>query len=310
MSLTVALDRVWRRANVPMMGTIADVLVDGDAEHVAATFATLRDIEVRCSRFDPDSELNQLLRRPEEWVTVSEPLFAALRWSVRLWRETDGLFDPTVRSALEAWGYDVTFRKIAPPATAPDHAPAPGLGGVRLAAERLAVWIPAGVPIDLGGIGKGLAADRAAAAACHAGAAGAIVSIGGDMAVAGDVPNGGWHVPLVDPVDDRVLEHHPLSAGGIVMSTTALRRWKVGDVDVHHLVDPRTGRPADGDLRSDAVAAASAARAEAFAKAAIVAGRDHAREMLRRAGVRAWLIGEDRSVEHVESTEEDQPCWP
>jgi thiamine biosynthesis lipoprotein len=127
------------------------------------------------------------------------------------------------------------------------------------------------------------------------------VSLGGDIHASGEpVDADGWQVPLLHPISDAVIDHHALFAGAIVMSTVAIRRWTRGGIERHHIIDPRTGSPSGTDLIAVAVADQSAARGEALAKAAIIAGSADGITLLRAADVKAWLIKAD----HVEVVEE------
>ena len=120
-------------------------------------------------------------------------------------------------------------------------------------------------------------------------------SLGGDIHAAGEpVDEGGWSVPLLHPSTGEPVDHHALYSGALVMSTVVLRRWRRGDVEHHHIIDPRSGTPADTDLIAVAVAAQSAARGEALAKAAIIAGSAEGAALLRSADVKAWMISADR----------------
>jgi thiamine biosynthesis lipoprotein len=288
--------RDWLRASVNLMGSTAEVMFDGPASLTPKAFDRIRQLEQAWSRFRPDSELNRLHQHPGEWVRVSHDLFVALRWSQRLHDETEGRFDPTIRSTLEQWGYDTTFREIDPSTPPPPElAPSPGLRGLQLDREAQAVLLPPGMRIDLGGIGKGLAADLLSAELLSMGASGAYVCMGGDIAVAGDVPDDGWEVPLHHPRTDEPFTTHRLRDGGLVMSSTTVRRWVRSDgTEAHHLIDPRTGAPAETDVIAVAVAAYSAARAEALAKAAIIAGSEQAANLLEGFGVEAWILTEDQ----------------
>jgi thiamine biosynthesis lipoprotein len=280
-----------------------ELLVDGAPELVAHGFARLRALEDAWSRFRPASEHNRLHDRPGRWVSVSADLFSALAWSARLHTETNGLFDPTIRTALERWGYDTTFSDIdARDRPAPRAEMAPGLDGLELDVDRRAARLASGTRLDLGGIGKGLAADLIAGEIVASGAAGAYVCLGGDIHAAGEPRDGGWTVPLLHPVTREPFAHHLLESGGLVMSTTAIRRWTCGGRDAHHLIDPRTGRPTSTDLVAVAVASRSAARGEALAKSAIVAGSAAGVSMLSSAQVTAWLLGHDGSVRVVEAS--------
>jgi thiamine biosynthesis lipoprotein len=143
---------------------------------------------------------------------------------------------------------------------------------------------PAGVELDLGATAKALAADRAARAAAEAAGCGVLVSLGGDLAVAGDSPAGGWPVRLADDHAAPLAADGPtvaVSSGGLASSSTAVRRWRTRDGALHHVVDPRTGRPADTPWRTVSVAAASCIDANVASTAALVLGEE----------APAWLAG-------------------
>ena len=298
MNLALLEQRTWHRSAVSLMGTTAELMFDGPASLTPQAFERLRELERAWSRFIPDSELNRLHARPAEWVRVSHDLFVALRWCVRLHDETDGRFDPSIRTALERWGYDCTFREIDQRCLAPSYCdPAPGLAGLELRADDEAVRLAPGMRIDLGGIGKGLAADILAADLLRMGANGAYVCMGGDIAVAGDTPYDGWDVPLHHPDTDQPFDWYRLAAGGLVMSTPRMRKWQRADgTTAHHLIDPATGAPADTDVVAVAVAALSAARAEALAKAVVVAGSTLGAQLLDSFGVDGWIITDEGVV--------------
>lgn len=295
MSLTyvIARPRTWYRSSAVVMGTEAELLVDGDRSLVAHGFARLRRLEALWTRFDPESELNEVHRHPAEWVPVSVEMLAALSWCRRMHAETHGAFDPTIRRSLEEAGYATTFADVVDSdLPIPTSAPAHGVEGITIDALRHRVRISARTYIDLGGIGKGLAADMVVRELMGAGARSVYLSVGGDIGCAGEPPDDGWWpVPLEHPVTGEVVDTHGLVSGGLAMSTVALRRWRRGQETAHHIIDPRTGRPADTDLVAVAVAARSTARAEALAKAAIVLGSDDGARLLGEADVRGWLIG-------------------
>lgn len=204
--------------------------------------------------------------------------------------ETRGLFDPSIRTSLERHGYDRTFAEIVEftgPSATVEVGPTPGLDGLEISGNW--VRLADNLSIDLGGIGKGLAADIVA------GANSAYVSLGGDIHAAGEPVDGnGWLVPLLHPTTGEPIDHHPLYSGALVMSTVTIRRWTRGDTEHLHIIDPRSGRPADTDLLVVAVADQTAARGEALAKAAIIAGSSEGASLLRGANVKAWMISLDR----------------
>lgn len=293
-ALSLTETRTWYRASAALMGTTAEVLVDGTAEQLTAGFRRLRDLESSWSRFQPDSELNALHDRAGVWTTVSADLLRVLVWAQRMATETGGLFDPSIRTALETLGYDRTYMAgLDTDRVAGDSLPAPGIDGLEIDRHSRRARLAPGLSIDLGGIGKGLAADIVATELVADGARSAFVSLGGDIHACGEpAESGGWPVPLIHPVTGRQFGVHHLIDGGLVMSTTKLRTWRRGARPMHHIIDPRTGQPSGTDVIAVAVAAASAARAEALAKAAIVLGATDGAALLATVGVEAWLVTE------------------
>ena len=303
LTLGLTRERVWHRTEIRVMGTSAELVVDGAPSLVAEGVRRLHELESRWSRFIPDSELAALHTNAGRWTPVSPDLALALRWSRRLVAETGGWFDPTLRTELERWGYDRTFRELraadlpVPPSVSRRRLAR--LDAVELSEDGSRARLTPGVRLDLGGLGKGLAADVVAAELVTAGATAAYVSVGGDLVSAGEAPDDGWDVPLLDPRDGQPFARHTLATGGMAMSTTALRRWTIGGVEAHHLLDPETGAPSASPVVAVAVAGASAARAEALAKAALVAGPDAGLDLLSSAGVDAWMLVDDDVVQIV-----------
>lgn len=264
-------------------------------------------LERTWSRFDPSSELAHLNAQGGTGpVPAGESLRLAVDAALALWRATDGLFDPTVIDALEWWGYERDYVQVRARMT--DHLVAngasceraplvPTAAGVIVDHERGAVTLPAGVRLDLGGVGKGLAADLLAAHLVDHGAAGACVSVGGDIAVAGEHPTGGWRIPVLDPAHgNRVGWHVPVTDGALVQSNRVVRTWMARGIQCHHIIDPRTGAPGSGDLMGVIVRADRAWWAEGVAKAALIAGPVEGADLIRRLVPAAWMVRNDGSV--------------
>ncbi|MHB8641624.1 MAG: FAD:protein FMN transferase [Gaiellaceae bacterium] len=219
-------------------------------------------IDLACSRFRSDSELARVNDAHGKAVKVGPLLFAAVRVALDAARNTAGLVDPTVGRSLRLSGYDSTFRVVA--ARDGDifrarFCRAAGWETVELDEVSSTVRVPDGVELDLGATAKALACDRAAVAAAAA-ADGAFVAIGGDIAVAGVAPPGGWPVRIADDHAAPLDAPGPtvaLDGGGLATSSTTVRRWRSGATELHHLVDPRTGRPAESPWRTITVAAKS-----------------------------------------------------
>jgi thiamine biosynthesis lipoprotein len=279
------------------MGTTAELLVVGGAGDLLVEWAVGRlvALEASWSRFLPESELCRLDQRAGTGpVAVSTEMADAIGRALSLWYVTDGRFDPTVRRSLEANGYDRTFRLVAPagPALAAGPVPAPGCEGIRLDHVHSTVSIPTGVSLDLGGVGKGLAADLVATGLVERGASGACVSLGGDVRVAGRGPDGGdWVIEVEDPLDESgVLCSRRLVDQAIVTSTTRFRRWTRGGAVLHHIIDPETGAPAHHGVTAVVAMGDAAWWAEGVAKAALVAGVDDGIALLERLGVAAVIV--------------------
>lgn len=283
------------------MGTdVHLVAVDADDGALDDAEALLGDLERRWSRFLPDSELCRINDHPGLPVLVSEPTFSVVRQAVDGWWSTHGRYDPTVLPALLAAGYDRPFRELAhrdaggaPSSADPPVAPSPGCAEVELLAEIGAVIVPEGVALDLGGIGKGAAADRIVEALLDSGAEGACANVGGDVRVGGTGPEGAGWVVGVTGADGGQLAVLSLASGGIATTSPATRRWTGATGEVaHHLIDPGTGRPARMGPRSVTVVAGEAAAAEVLAKAVWLAP-DEAEETLGTAGAACLVVGHD-----------------
>lgn len=259
----------------------------------------LAQLEARWSRFRPGSELSGLNRAaPGAEVVVSADTCRLVLAMVAGHAATDGRFDPTMLRQILAAGYtasidDPRVLSISVPGVAADADLR--LISVDLApgADRGSVRLPPGLALDPGGIGKGLAADLVAAELVAAGAAGALVSIGGDLAATGRPPSpDGWLVAVEDPAcPDRELATLALDRGGVATSSTRSRRWPgPGGRMRHHVLDPATGTPSATDLAAATVVAPTAWEAEVHATAALVAGSAAGLAHLSRLGLDGLLV--------------------
>jgi FAD:protein FMN transferase len=263
------------------LGTHADLIVTGGDLGAAcsAVKAVLDDVDRTYSRFRIDSELVELNARAGQMVRLSPLLAAAVDAALRAALLTDGLSDPTVGAALRRIGYDGDFAAIQKRSDRIELwlEPVPGWRRVHLDRSRQELRAPEGVELDLGSIGKAYAADLAAAAALEAmGDGGALVSLGGDIAMAGEAPEGGWRILAAE--DSTVPPDNPgeviaLTVGAVATSSTTVRRWQRGGVALHHIVDPRTGLPAESPWRTVTAVATTCVDANAAATAALIRGK-------------------------------------
>lgn len=266
--------------------------------------AELAAVDEACSRFRHDSELTRLNSAGGAAVAVGPRLFEAVQTALDVAAVTGGLVDPTVGTALRLAGYDRTFAELRLRNGALVHAsfaPVAGWRSVTLDCRRRTIRLPPGVELDLGATAKALAADRAAAAAAEATRAGVLVSLGGDVAVAGEPPQDGWPVRIADDHAAPLDGPGPavaIVAGGLASSGTHVRRWTTAGGELHHVIDPRTARPAETPWRTVTVAAASCVQANAASTAAIVLG-ESASAWLAETGLPARLAAEDGTVATV-----------
>jgi FAD:protein FMN transferase len=293
--LTLSRTRSWQVSSHRAMGTASDAHIEGPAALTARCWQRVEQLEQSWSRFRPDSELNQLLARPGVWQPVSTDLHRALALAKRWHAWTDGWFDPSIRPTLEALGYRSTFRALEAPQHLPRPQPSIGLDGLHL--DDGVALVDFGLQLDLGGLGKGLAADIVARELVEAGANAVCLSLGGDIAVAGEpATEHGWLIPVVHPLTGHTVGQRSVAAGGIAQSTTAFRAWACGGHPVHHLIDPHVGVSSTTDLCAVAVAATSAVAAEIVAKVAVLQGHRRAVELLDAFDCAGWLMGTDGSV--------------
>ena len=280
----------------------------------------LAALDAACSRFRADSEIVALDHAPQRAggrtgpVPVSPLLAAALAVALRAARLTDGDVDPTVGGALRAAGYDRDFalvRKDGPPVKLTVRS-VPGWREIDLDEESGLVSLPAGTQLDLGATAKAWAADRAAARIAAGLGCGVLVNLGGDIAVAGPAPDGGWRIRVQD-VTGRPEEPPAgpsavvaIDSGGLATSSTAARRWRRGGDVLHHILDPRSGLPAAPVWRTASVAAATCADANAASTAAIIRG-EAALGWLAGLRLPARLVAESGAVVTLGGWPPEQP---
>jgi FAD:protein FMN transferase len=289
-------NRQWRA-----LGSLSDLMVCGEDPDAIADglIADVERLEACWSRFRPDSELSELNRADGRWFPVSPMLWTALTKAREAWIKTDGLFDPTIHNRLVALGYDRTFREVSPTGVLVDaRRDSIGFGHVLFDDDARAVQVPPAMAIDLGGIGKGLAADLISARAIEHGATSVCLGMGGDIRARGPGPDEDetWKIEVQHPVDDRVIGAFPLANEALVQSATLSRHWERNGVALHHLIDPRTGMPSHTDLIGAVVTAPDAWWAEVVAKSAILLGGTAGLAFLIRCAVDGWLICEDGSM--------------
>jgi FAD:protein FMN transferase len=243
------LEPVLTARSFRAIGTTATVVVQKPEDAEAAErllAAELSALDVACSRFRDDSELQSVHAEAGRPVVVRELLFAALSVAREAAERTGGAVDPTIGNAIEALGYDADLDEVRSRPPVPPRALGLVVGyqHVQLDPHHRTVRIPRGVRLDLGATAKALAADRAAASISRCLEAGVLVSLGGDVAVAGPAPSGGWPIGIARESStpaERVDQVVAITQGGLASSAPSVRTWRAAGRDVHHIVDPHTG---------------------------------------------------------------------
>jgi len=236
------------------------------------------DVDRTCTRFDPASDLMRANAHGEEFVPVGRYCFDALVEAYAAHRRTQGRFDPRVLDDLVRLGYAESYRRRPPHAREGSRALAPRLPRVQ--------WEPkfrgstgevkvGAHPVDLGGIGKGLAVGWAAERLRTAALRDFFVEAGGDCLCAGQPPDApGWRVSVEDPSGGSdpiaVLE---LRDEAVATSSIRIRSWQVDGRQVHHLIDPFTGMPGGAGLVAVTVIDVDPAQAEVWSKVLFLTGR-------------------------------------
>ncbi len=263
------------------------------AEDLAVLLAR---VDAAASRFREDSALSRANARAGRPVAVPRLLVDLVTAALDAAGTTNGAVDPTIGLAMHRIGYDrdisaVLHAGAAVPAPAAVHSGS--WRSVRLHREAGLLTVPTGTALDLGATAKAWTADHAARTLAARYGTAVLVELGGDVAVAGDHPDG-WTVHVAER-EGGIGQKVTLRHGGLTTSTTTVRTWEYGAERVHHILDPRTGRPTDGPWRTATVWADSALIANTASTAAIVLGND-AEGWLTRHGLAARLVARDGTV--------------
>ena len=241
----------------------------------------LRDVErffheahARFTRFEASSELSVLNASAGQPFAASPQMFEVVELAVKFSALTGGWFNPTIIGALEAAGYDRTFDAITKsseqgsiPASSVSAASA-----ITLDAKQHTIMLPIDVRIDLGGIAKGWAVQKATQQLMIYGPC--LVDAGGDMMTFGVVPGtADWQIEIADPVDpENEVMTLRLRDQAVATSGIDRRRWQRNGVWRHHLIDPHTGQPSASDLLTATVIAPTTVEAEVYAKTVFLLG--------------------------------------
>lgn len=295
------------RCSFPLWGGQA-VVVTAEPAAIRAARELVRAetaaMDEACSRFRTDSELARINALAGLPVRVGPLLAEVVSAALRAAEATSGDVDPTCGAGLEAVGYDrdiELLRRDGVRVVVHEYLPAPGWRSIDWNPDTRALRTAPGCKLDFGAVAKALAADRACAAVVRALKCGVLVSLGGDVATAGPAPAEGWQIKVADdqcagPASPgQTISVHD---GALATSSTTERRWQGQCGPLHHVLDPRTGRPAESCWRTVSVTAATCVDANIAATAALVRG-EPARTRLAEHGLPARLVRHDGTVETI-----------
>ncbi|MDX1890745.1 FAD:protein FMN transferase [Mycolicibacterium sp. 050158] len=280
------------------------VVTDPDALQTARREVDdeLDAVEAAASRFRPDSEVCRLAAAAGLPTEVSAKLADLLDAALTAARLTDGDVDPTIGAALVSLGADPDPRSLDArlPTALADFPPIvfTPTSWSMVTLEGRVVTVPPGMLLDLGATAKAVAADECAKRVHATTRAGVLVNLGGDIATAGPAPSGGWQVGVLDATGEPEGSVALPAGAALATSSTIRRRWRRGDDVLHHILDPRTARPANPVWRTVSVAAATCHAANTVSTAAIVRGST-APQWIRSLGLTARLVDRHRVVHFV-----------
>lgn len=285
----------WRRWSTDMQIVVTDP--DSLPEARYEVDAELDAVDAAASRYRPDSEIACLAASDGRPTEVSETLADLLDAALTAAEHTDGDVDPTVGAALVALGChdDVTTSGRSRTLTASVVTPAVWS---MVALHDRVVTVPRGVLLDLGATAKAVAADRCAHRVHEVTGSSVLINLGGDIATAGTAPGSGWQVLVQDEPDEPASSIGLPPGAALATSSTIRRQWLRGDSLVHHIVNPRTGLPAEPVWRTVTVAAQTCYAANTVSTAAVVRGWSALR-WIRALGMTARLVDRDRAVHLV-----------
>ena len=255
--------------------------------------ATLADVERRMSTWDDASELSRFNRAAVgEPVAVSVPLFAVVATATRLAAQTGGALDPTVAPLVAVWGFGA-HAQAEPPTPAAIRAARRQVGYQRLALHPRPPTLTkhAALTLDLSAVAKGYAVDRLAEVLAAAGCSSYLVELGGELRVAGTGPGGRpWRIGVESPSGGTPLATLAIHEGAIATAGNYRQTRRVGDREVSHVIDPRSGQPTTHGLASVTVVAATALAADGYATALLVLGQKDGMALAEREGLAAVFV--------------------
>jgi len=281
---------------------IMQVLAENPEEKAEKAFAAMKDFSDRADRFNPDSEVYRINQNAGEGpVEIDEDIFAIIEKGKKLGEETGGLFTIAIAPLMDLWGFGKNMQPAVPDSEKiQEILPLTALEGITLYPDKNGVEIAAGMELDLGGIAKGAVVDHGIEVLISLGVEAAFINAGGDIRVHGLKEDGTpWRIGIRDPrredrghLTDYVVEK---DSGSVVTSGDYERYFTEDGVRYHHILDPRTGYPAEG-LRSVSVTGETCVTADVLSTAGFMMG-DEALEFLENfPGYEGLIVTEEGEI--------------
>ncbi|MGC8479920.1 MAG: FAD:protein FMN transferase [Acidimicrobiales bacterium] len=290
--------------------TVTAVGPEGDATfgpQVEAICQIFHDVETHCTRFDPTSDLMRANAAGEHFIGVHSLCADALREAFVAYEMTEGAFDPRIFGDLVRLGYGESFLHRRPHLEhVPDEQSRPSLGRWTPRFRDDPPEVSVGpLPIDLGGIGKGLSL-RWCAKRMKPLSSGFLLEAGGDVYVHGvPLDDAEWRIGIEHPsAPDTHVAILGLSDRGCATSSVRVRRWQANGQTIHHLIDPSTGRPGGEGLASATVVHDDPAIAEVWSKVLFLRGEQDIADASERHGIAAFWVFESGSYQFSPAMEE------
>lgn len=313
-----------------------DFLVAGlSAGEAAEVKALVEQAERTFSRFSPESEISGLNRTTGDWTAVSSLTYDLLAEAIEAYQATEGLFDPFLADTMRKIGYDRSFETLMPPTAMPglvakdtgsmlsDPAAEKNEGVLQstrtapleMDFRRQCVKLAKESAIDVGGIAKGWIAQQAANRLLARGVGQGLVDAGGDVVLWGKEPEqGSWGVGIGHPLgkEEDLADLWLEGLAAIATSSIVKRRWqREGQIEAHHILDPRTGNPARSDLLQATVIARDLVAAEQYAKCLIILGSEEGRRWMsrKRPDLGYIMVRRDGAVLHSDNLDLFTKDW-
>lgn len=279
-----------------IMGTFVEVK-SPDARASAIVFDEFKKLEAIFNLFDSDSELSRL--NDTQKAVVSEPLFDIIQQAQGFYRLTGGAFDVTIGPASILWKKAIASKTLPGPDTVAQALSLVGSDFVYLDAKTKEVaLLKSGMRIDLGGIAKGFALDRAVRKLKDAQIDSVLINAGGNIYCLGTNHRAPWRVGVQDPFrEGKVLDELVLADKAAATAGDYQQYVEINDKKYSHIVDPKTGYPVQSGIVSATVIAGNAAASDALSTACVVLGLEKSRQLMSRfPGMRAILVANDGTL--------------